>query len=150
MKASQRLRIPRKHLRRQVFRAGGPGGQHQNKTDSAVRWTHLPSGVSAESRSDRSQHANSDLAYDRLCEKLLALYLLQRKARTAKPRPDPASFGFWRRSYRLVGKDQQVEDVELEVVDTNTRRVLDGGITPFIEANLRRMVAEQAGWTEED
>ena len=150
MRASKRLVIPRKHLRRQVFRAGGPGGQHQNKTDSAVRWTHLPSGVSAESRSDRSQHANSDIAYDRLCEKLLALYLLQRKARNSKPRPDPASFGFWRRSYRLVGRDQQVEDVELEVVDTNTRRVLDGGIGPFIEANMRRIAMERACWADEN
>lgn len=146
MKASDRLTIPRKDLRRQVFRAGGPGGQHQNKTDSAVRWVHVPSGVAAESRSDRSQHANSDIAYERLCEKLLALVSLKRKG--SKPRPDPASFGYWMRSYRLVGKDQQVEDVDLEVTERNPRDVLAGGIDSFINARLARELSERAHWTE--
>lgn len=147
MRASERLKIPRKDLERQVFRAGGPGGQHQNKTDSAVRWVHTPSGVAAESRSDRSQHANSDIAYERLCEKLLALVTLKRKG--AKVRPAPATFANWMRSYRLVGKDQGVEDIVLEVSEGNPRTVLAGGIDAFIRARMAKDLSERALWHAE-
>src|SRR5437660_865278 len=57
-------------LERQTFRSGGPGGQHQNKTESGVRYTHIPSGIAAESRSERSQHKNDDMAMKMLKAKL--------------------------------------------------------------------------------
>lgn len=147
MKASERLKIPRKDLRRDVFRAGGPGGQAQNKISSAVRWVHLPTGVSAESRTERSQHDNSDIAYDRLCDRLLDLVALSKGER---PRGEPATFGFWRRSYRLVGNAQCVEDATLEMTLPRTADVLAGGIDPFIDASLRRDLAERASWVSAD
>ena len=77
---------------------------------------------------------------------MLTLVSLKRKG--SKPRPDPASFGYWMRSYRLVGKDQQVEDVDLEVTERDPRRVLAGGIDSFINARLARELSERAHWTE--
>lgn len=145
MKASERLKIPDKDLRRDVFRAGGPGGQAQNKISSAVRWVHLPSGVSAESRTDRSQHANSEIAYERLCERLILLVTLSRGVR---PRRPPATFGTWKRSYRLAGNAQVCEDVTLELTLPRTTDVLAGGIDPFIDASLRKEWAERVLWTE--
>lgn len=62
------LSITKKDFRIDTMRAGGPGGQHQNKTDSAVRITHIPSGAVGESRSDRSQHTNKKLALQRLTQ----------------------------------------------------------------------------------
>lgn len=138
--------VPRKDLRREVFRAGGPGGQHQNKTESAVRWVHIPTGIAAESRSDRSQHANSDIAHERLMEKLLAWWKVRQGVR---PRREPATFGSWRRSYRLVGNVQLVEDVELERIEPNPRMVLDGGIDGFIGASMAKAASERANWISE-
>src|SRR5262249_56746909 len=60
-------------LRRDTFRSGGPGGQHQNKTESGVRYTHLPTGVAAESRSQRSQHKNDEMALKMLKAKLFQI-----------------------------------------------------------------------------
>jgi len=147
MKASERIKIPRKDLRRDVFRAGGPGGQAQNKISSAVRWTHKPSGINAESRTDRSQHANSEIAYERLCERLLAAWLLRQGTRSRLP---AATFGTWRRSYRLVGNTQVCEDVELEVTLPRSRDVLDGGIDPFIQAALIQSAKERDGWVSNE
>lgn len=142
-----RIVVPRKDLKRQVFRAGGPGGQAQNKTSSAVRWVHVPTGISAESRTDRSQHANSDIAYERLMDRLETFVLARRKIR---PRRGPASFGFWKRSYKLCGPQQDVQDVELEVTVGSPRRVLDGGIGAFVDAALRKAALERSAWVEED
>ena len=64
------IRIPAKDIRRDTFRSGGKGGQHQNKTDSGVRYTHLPTGISAESREERSQYANDKKALKKLIERL--------------------------------------------------------------------------------
>jgi protein subunit release factor A len=69
----------RKDFRVDTFRAGGKGGQHQNKTDSAVRITHIESGLSAESRSERSQHRNRKIAFHRLAKKLVNHYVLKEK-----------------------------------------------------------------------
>src|SRR6185437_2903205 len=90
-------------LKRDVFRCGGPGGQHQNKTESGVRYTHLPTGVAAESRSERSQHKNDSLALALLKAKLIRLEEQKREAEYAKVYDEKGeiSFGSQIRSYVL-------------------------------------------------
>jgi peptide chain release factor 2 len=145
-KRKPRLVIPSRDLRRDVMRAGGPGGQHQNKTESAVRWTHLPSGIAAESRSDRSQHANSDIALERLHEKLLRLVLIRRGASTRdtwREKPD-ASFGYQGRTYRLVGQ-ARVIDHETGF-EADPRNVLAGQIDGLLRSRL--LTATRERWED--
>lgn len=138
--------VPRKDLRREVFRSSGPGGQSVNKTSSAVRWVHVPTGISAACRSERSQPTNSKIAYENLMEKLVAFAMVRRGAR---PRRGPATFGYWKRCYRLCGSPQDVQDVETETVAPDARSVLSGKIDPFIAAAMRKSLAERAAWVEE-
>ena len=90
-------------LKRDVFRSGGPGGQHQNKTESGVRYTHLPTGIAAESRSERSQHKNDANALALLKAKLIRLEEEKREAEFAKKYDEKGevSFGNQIRSYVL-------------------------------------------------
>ncbi len=90
-------------LKRDVFRSGGPGGQHQNKTESGVRYTHLPTGVAAESRSERSQHKNDTNALALLKAKLIRMEEEKREAEYAKKYDEKGevSFGNQIRSYVL-------------------------------------------------
>jgi len=74
--SARKVEVRRTDVRFEAFRAGGPGGQHQNKTDSAIRATHIPTGLSVVSRSQRSQHRNKDMALTRLSDKLEALETL--------------------------------------------------------------------------
>lgn len=138
-----------KDLRRDTFRSGGPGGQHQNVTESGVRYTHIPSGVAAESRSERSQDANDANALELLKEKLLRAYLLK-KGKSAKDvwerKPDIA-FGAKMRSYVLAGNAQRVEDHETGWTG-NPRAVLDGDIDDLLKTRLMHAAKEE--WTRED
>jgi|GEM_PF-5833176 len=140
-----RVTLREKDLRRDTFRAGGPGGQHQNKTESAVRYTHIPTGVFAESRSDRSQHVNDELARAALEEKLLRLYLLQRgqSIRDAWQRKPEIAFGAQTRSYVLAG-DRRVIDHETGWKG-DPKRVLEGDIDEMLRARLMhaREIEEQ-------
>jgi peptide chain release factor 2 len=126
-----------KDLRRDTMRAGGPGGQHQNKTESAVRYTHVPTGISAESRSERSQHANDEYALESLKEKIIRLFLLKRGESVKdawKQKPDPA-FGSKMRSYVLVGSSRRVVD-HGSGWKGDPRKVLEGGIDELLRARL--------------
>lgn len=137
-------------VRRAVFRAGGPGGQHQNKTESAVRYTHVPTGVSAEARSERSQHANAAQAWRLLEQKLAMLWLLSRGRSAAaawKSKPD-ASFGSQVRSYVCDGKHRRVLDHRTGHEEPGVAAVLAGGLDGLMRAELWRRARE--AWVEED
>jgi peptide chain release factor 2 len=125
-------------LKRDVFRSGGPGGQHQNKTESGVRYTHLPTGIAAESRSERSQHKNDANALQLLKAKLIRMEEEKREADFAKKYDEKGeiSFGSQIRSY-VLQPYQQVKDLRTDFVSTNPGSVLDGNLDGFIEAYLR-------------
>ncbi len=125
-------------LKRDVFRAGGPGGQHQNKTESAVRYTHLPTGVAAESRSERSQHKNDANAYALLKAKLVRLEEEKREADFARKYDEKGeiSFGSQIRSY-VLQPYQIVKDLRTGHEVGNPRAMLDGDLDGFINAYLR-------------
>jgi peptide chain release factor 2 len=130
-------------LKRDVFRSGGPGGQHQNKTESGVRYTHLPTGVAAESRSERSQHKNDANALTLLKAKLIRMEEEKREAEYAKKYDEKGdvSFGNQIRSY-VLQPYQLVKDLRTSHEVGNPRAVLDGAIDGFIEAYLRRKLAK--------
>ncbi len=125
-------------LEREVFRCGGPGGQHQNKTESGVRYRHVPTGVVAESRSERSQHKNDSLALQLLKAKLIRMEELKREAEYAKAYDEKGeiSFGSQIRSY-VLAPYQLVKDLRTNFDVGNPRSVLDGDIDGFIDAFLR-------------
>jgi peptide chain release factor 2 len=125
-------------LKRDVFRCGGPGGQHQNKTESGVRYTHLPTGIAAESRSERSQHKNDAYAMALLKSKLIRMEEMKREAEYAKLYDEKGeiSFGSQIRNY-VLQPYQLVKDLRTDFDSTNPGKVLDGDIDGFIDAYLR-------------
>jgi peptide chain release factor 2 len=130
-------------LKRDVFRSGGPGGQHQNKTESGVRYTHIPTGVAAESRSERSQHKNDSNALALLKAKLIRMEEEKREAEYAKKYDEKGevSFGNQIRSY-VLQPYQLVKDLRTSYEVGNPRAVLDGDIDGFIESYLRMKLAK--------
>ena len=130
-------------LKRDVFRSGGPGGQHQNKTESGVRYTHIPTGVSAESRSERSQHKNDANALAMLKSKLIRIEEQKREAEYAKVYDEKGeiSFGSQIRSY-VLQPYQIVKDLRTDFETGNPRAVLDGDLDGFINAYLRMKLAK--------
>ncbi len=125
-------------LRRDTFRCGGPGGQHQNKTESGVRYTHLPSGIAAESRSERSQHKNSDNAMALLKSKLYRVEEQKRKAEVEKLYDDKGevAWGYQIRNY-VMQPYTLAKDVRTGHETAQVGLVLDGDLDEFIQAFLR-------------
>lgn len=130
-------------LRRDTFRSGGPGGQHQNKTESGVRYTHIPSGIAAESRSQRSQHKNDEMALKMLKAKLYQVEEQKRKAEVEKlyDEKGEVAWGYQIRNY-VMQPYTLVKDVRTDVQTPQVQNVLDGEIDDFIQAYLR-MKAER-------
>jgi peptide chain release factor 2 len=130
-------------LRRDTFRSGGPGGQHQNKTESGVRYTHLPTGIAAESRSERSQHKNDEMALKLLKAKLYTIEEQKRRAEVEKlyDEKGEVAWGYQIRNY-VMQPYTLVKDVRTGVQTAQVQKVLDGDIDDFIQAYLR-MKAEQ-------
>lgn len=124
-------------LRRDTFRSGGPGGQHQNKTESGVRFTHLPTGIAAESRTERSQHKNADNAMRLLKARLYAVEQQKRMAEVEKlyDEKGEVSFGSQIRNY-VLQPYTLVKDVRTEVESAQVMNVLDGDLEMFIQAYL--------------
>jgi peptide chain release factor 2 len=125
-------------LKRDTFRSGGPGGQHQNKTESGVRYTHLPSGIAAESRTERSQHKNDANALALLKAKLYRVEEQKRKAEVEKlyDEKGDVAWGYQIRNY-VMQPYTLVKDVRLGVETSQVQAVLDGEIDEFIQAYLR-------------
>lgn len=133
-----RIVIRKADLKRQTFRSGGPGGQYQNKTESGVRYIHVPTGITAESRSERSQHQNDRYALSMLVMKLSGMERERREAERIeayRSKPD-AAFGHQTRSYFAVG-DRRVIDHETGVDGTWDAVVRRGKLDPFLHARLR-------------
>ncbi len=126
-------------LRRDTFRSGGPGGQHQNKTESGVRYTHIPTGVAAESRSERSQVKNSANAMALLKAKLYKIEEQKRMAAVEKTYDSKGevAWGNQIRNY-VLQPYTMAKDVRLEVETPQVNAVLDGDIDRFLEAYLRQ------------
>jgi peptide chain release factor 2 len=126
-------------LERQTFRSGGPGGQHQNKTESGVRFIHLPTGIAAESRTERSQHKNADNAMKLLKARLYAQEEQKRKAAVDKLYDDKGevAWGYQIRNY-VMQPYTLVKDQRTEVQTPQVQNVMDGDIDAFIQAYLQR------------
>jgi peptide chain release factor 2 len=126
-------------LKRDTFRSGGPGGQHQNKTESGVRYTHLPTGIAAESRSERSQHKNDEMAMKLLKAKLYRIEEQKRRAEVEKlyDEKGEVAWGYQIRNY-VLQPYTLVKDVRTGVETAQVGRVLDGEIDDFIQAFLRQ------------
>lgn len=125
-------------IRVDTYRASGAGGQHVNKTDSAIRMTHEPTGIVVQCQSDRSQHKNRSSALKQLKAKLYELEMQkQREAQSAlEDTKMDISWGSQIRSYVL--DQSRIKDLRTGVENTNTQAVLDGDIDRFIEACLKQ------------
>jgi len=128
----------------QVYRSSGPGGQHVNKTSSAVRLTHLPTGIVVACQSERSQHQNRALALKMLRARLARIEEEKREAeQAAKYNQMPKTgFGSQIRSY-FLHPEQRVKDARTGYMDTSFHNVLDGNIKGFLDAYLRWRVQQQ-------
>jgi len=126
-------------LKRDTFRSGGPGGQHQNKTESGVRYTHLPTGIAAESRTERSQHKNDANAMALLKAKLYRVEEIKRKAEIEKQYDEKGevSWGSQIRNY-VMQPYTLVKDVRTDTQSGQIQAVMDGEIDDFIQAYLRQ------------
>jgi peptide chain release factor 2 len=133
-------------LRIDVYRASGAGGQHVNKTSSAVRITHLPTGVVVASQAERSQFKNKATAMKMLKNKLYQLEVDRQNAAKAALDATKAdvSFGSQIRSY-VFQPYTMVNDHRTELKIPDVQKIMDGGIDPFIEAYLKRFGAVQSG-----
>ena len=133
-----------KEVREDTYRASGAGGQHVNKTDSAVRITHLPTGVVAQCQSERSQHKNRANARKML---IAALYQRQQEkeaAEAAARRGEKSKIGFGGQTIRhyVLQPEQYVKDTRSGLKTGNPLQVLDGALQPYIEAHLRWMLGK--------
>jgi len=125
-------------LRIDVYRASGAGGQHVNTTDSAVRITHLPSGIVVQCQNDRSQHKNKDHAMKQLRAKLYELEL-QKRTEAHQQLEDSKSDIGWGSQIRSYVLDQsRIKDLRTGVERGNTQAVLDGDLDAFVEASLKQ------------
>ena len=140
------IEIEDKELRVDTYRASGAGGQHVNKTDSAVRLTHLPTNIVVQCQNDRSQHRNRAEAMRMLKARLYELELQKREeaAAAANEAKTDIGWGHQIRSY-VLHPYQMVKDLRTEVETGNTKAVLDGDIDAFLEAALAARVGKGAG-----
>jgi peptide chain release factor 2 len=138
------VRIEPEDLKVETFRSSGPGGQHMQKTSSAVRLTHLPSGLVVSCQSERSQHQNKEIALKILRSRLLELELVKRAEERAKLKGKriAAEWGNQIRSY-VLHPYKMVKDHRTEYQTGDTDAVLDGELDGFITAYLRSIVGEE-------
>ncbi|MCL4110951.1 UNVERIFIED_CONTAM: hypothetical protein GTU68_030143 [Idotea baltica] len=124
-------------LRIDTYRASGAGGQHVNKTDSAVRITHVPTNTVVQSQSDRSQHKNKDSAMKQLKSKLYELELQKRNTEKDALEDSKSDIGWGSQIRSYVLDQSRIKDLRTGVESSNTQAVLDGDLDKFIEASLK-------------
>lgn len=124
-------------LRTDTYRASGAGGQHVNKTDSAVRITHLPTGIVVSCQSERSQHQNRDRAMNMLRAKMYEHEMLKRNAEKQALEDNKADIGWGSQIRSYVLDDQRIKDLRTNVQTSNCQAVLDGALDQFIVASLK-------------
>ena len=124
-------------VRIDTYRASGAGGQHVNKTDSAIRLTHEPSGIVVQCQSQRSQHKNKDMAIKQLKAKLYELEELKQKEEMQNVEESKADIGWGSQIRSYVLDASRIKDLRTNVEVTNTGAVLDGDLDKFIEASLK-------------
>ncbi len=124
-------------VRTDTYRASGAGGQHINKTDSAVRLTHVPTGTVVACQNERSQHANRDRAWKMLRARLYELELQKRNEAQQALEASKSDIGWGSQIRSYVLDDSRVKDLRTSVETSNTGAVLDGDLDRFIEASLK-------------
>ncbi len=127
-------------LRIDTYRASGAGGQHINKTDSAVRITHLPSGIVVQCQNDRSQHKNKAEAMSMLKSKLYEAELRKRQAEQDKLEAGKSDVGWGHQIRSYVLDNSRIKDLRTNVEVSATQKVLDGDLDVFSEASLKQGV----------
>ena len=127
-------------LRIDTYRASGAGGQHVNKTDSAVRITHLPTNIVVSSQNDRSQHRNRAEAFAMLKSKLYELELRKKNEEKQKMEDAKTDIGWGHQIRSYVLDQSRIKDLRTNVESGNTQSVLDGDLDPFITASLKQGV----------
>lgn len=124
-------------LRIDTYRASGAGGQHVNRTDSAVRLTHAPSGIVVQCQNDRSQHKNKDQAMKQLRAKLYEMEMQKKNAEQHALEATKSDIGWGSQIRSYVLDQSRIKDLRTGVETSNTQAVLDGALDQFIEASLK-------------
>lgn len=127
-------------VRTDTFRASGAGGQHINKTDSAVRLTHIPTGIVVQCQDGRSQHSNRDVAWKRLRSRLYDHEMRKRQEEQQKLEDTKTDVGWGHQIRSYVLDQSRIKDLRTNFEISNTQKVLDGDLDPFIEASLKQGV----------
>ena len=127
-------------VRTDTFRASGAGGQHINKTDSAVRLTHIPTGIVVQCQDGRSQHSNRDVAWKRLRSRLYDFEMRKRMEAQQKLEDTKTDVGWGHQIRSYVLDQSRIKDLRTSVEISNTQKVLDGDLDAFIEASLKQGV----------
>jgi peptide chain release factor 2 len=127
-------------VRTDTFRASGAGGQHINKTDSAVRLTHIPTGIVVQCQDGRSQHSNRDVAWKRLRSRLYDFELRKQQEAQQKLEDTKTDVGWGHQIRSYVLDNSRIKDLRTNVEVSATQKVLDGDLDIFIEASLKQGV----------
>ncbi len=127
-------------VRTDTFRASGAGGQHINKTDSAVRLTHIPTGIVVQCQDGRSQHSNRDVAWKRLRSRLYDHEMRKRMEEQQKLEDTKTDVGWGHQIRSYVLDNSRIKDLRTNVEISATQKVLDGDLDAFIEASLKQGV----------
>ena len=127
-------------VRVDTYRASGAGGQHINKTDSAVRLTHEPTGIVVQCQDSRSQHSNRDVAWQRLRSRLYDHEMRKRLDEQQKLEDSKTDVGWGHQIRSYVLDNSRIKDLRTNVEISNTQKVLDGDLDAFIEASLKQGV----------
>ena len=132
------IEIDMNEVRVDTYRASGAGGQHVNKTDSAIRLTHEPSGIVVQCQNQRSQHKNRDQAMKQLKAKLYEMEEQKRKAEMQEVEENKSDIGWGSQIRSYVLDSGRIKDLRTNIETSNTQGVLDGNLDQFIEASLKQ------------